>query len=801
MIAGDRIAHVRHRPSHMKKLGYVLAGLVALVAVALLGARWYVGRAEPDPGRDAVLAGLGAPVEVWRDSLGVPHVWARDEADLFRAMGYVHAQDRLWQMELFRRVADGRMAEVLGADLVKTDRFLRSLGMGRAAAADERVLAPEARALLQAYADGVNGWLRDNPGPLPPEFMVLRFRPEPWTVRNSLAIAHIMAWDLADWNLGLDLQRAIANVGPELGRELFPAYPDTGLSILPGAGAAPAAAPEQPAPVAGADIPEIPPLAAALLDRVSAARASNAWVIGGARTRSRKPILANDMHLALQAPSLWYLAALHGGGLNVTGMTLPGVPLVIAGHSDRVAWGFTNAMVDDVDFFVEQVDPADSTRYRTPEGWAPFTVRHDTIRVKGAPSVVHRVRSTRHGPVMSDVEPRAGGRVMAMRWTATEPSNVVAALMGMNRARSAAEFTRAMRDFRSPHQNVVFADVDGAFGYWMGGRVPVRSSGNGILPVRGWTGEGEWTRFLSIDEHPRVLNPAEGFVVTANNRQAAGFPHRIGNEYADPARATRIRELVVGGGRLTAADVARQQMDERDLFARRHLATAVKAARRTGDTAAIRLLAGWDGTASVDSRAAALFYTWFEELRTRVATDEFRGRPVYFSRAVLGRVLERGGSPWVDDVTTPRRETLDEVAAAAMRAAITVAAGRAWGEIHTTRIDHPLGVVGALDRSLGLNIGPFPTGGAGNTVNALGYRTRKPPFENGYGPSQRHVVDLARIDDEGGFIIPTGQSGIPTSRHYRDQTPMWRAGRLWRIPLDRSKAEARIVARLTLRPK
>jgi penicillin amidase len=458
-------------------------------------------------------------------------------------------------------------------------------------------------------------------------------------------------------------------------------------------------------------------------------------------------------------------------------------------------------MVDDVDFFVEQVDPADSTRYRTPEGWAPFTVRHDTIRVKGAPPVVHRVRSTRHGTVMSDVEPRAGGRVMAMRWTATEPSGVVSALLGMNRARSAAEFTRAMRDFRSPHQNVVFADVDGAFGYWMGGRVPVRSSGNGILPVRGWTGEGEWTRFLSIDEHPHVLNPAEGFVVTANNRQAANFPHRIGNEYADPARATRIREMVVSGGRLTAADVARQQMDERDLFARRHIATAVKAARQIGDTAATRLLAGWDGTASVDSRAAALFYTWFDELRTRVANDEFRGRPVYFSRSVLGRMLERGGSAWVDDVTTPRRETLDEVAAAAMRAAIPVVGGRAWGELHTTRIDHPLGVVGALDRSLGLNIGPFPTGGAGNTVNALGFRTRKPPFENGYGPSQRHVVDLARMDDEGGFIIPTGQSGIPTSRHYQDQTPMWRDGRLWRIPLDRSKAEARTVARLTLRPK
>lgn len=784
----------------MKKLGYALLALLVLVAVAAAGARWYVGRAEPDPGRDAALAGLAAPVEVWRDSLGVPHVWARGDADLFRAMGYVHAQDRLWQMELFRRVADGRMAEILGADLVDTDRFLRTVGMGRSAADNERLLDPGTRALLQAYADGVNAWLRENPGPLPPEFMVLRFRPQPWTIRNTLSIAKIMAWDLADWNLGLDLQRAVDAVGPELGRDLYPAYPDSGVTILED-GATPATARAAPAPrVSGVALPSIPPLAATLLEGVSAARASNAWVIGGSRTKSGKPIVANDMHLALRAPSLWYLAALHGGGYNVAGMTLPGVPVVVAGHSDRVAWGFTNAMVDDVDFFIEEADPADSTRYRTPTGSEPFVVRFDTIRVKDAPPVIHRVRATRHGPVLSDVEKRSGGRMLAMRWTALDPSREVASFVGMNRARNAAEFVAALRDFRTPHQNVVFADADGAFGYWMGGRVPVRSGGDGILPARGWTGEGEWTRYLEIGEHPHVLNPPQGYVVTANNLQSHAFPFKIGSEYADPARATRIRELVRSGGRLTAADVARQQMDVRDLFAVRHLPLAVRAARLAGDTAAARILQAWDGSATLDSRAAPLFYVWFDALRKRVGDDEFRGKPVYFGRGVLGRLLQRGGGAWVDDVRTEKRETLDELSAAAMREAVSTVAGRAWGELHATRMDHPLGVVSALDRAFGLNIGPFPSPGAGNTVNALGFG-RGPPYVNGYGPSQRHVVDMARVDDEGGFIVPTGQSGIPTSAHYRDQTPLWREGRLWRIPLDREKAEARRVARLTLTPK
>ncbi|HEU0052291.1 MAG TPA: penicillin acylase family protein, partial [Longimicrobium sp.] len=449
----------------------------------------------------------------------------------------------------------------------------------------------------------------------------------------------------------------------------------------------------------------------------------------------------------------------------------------------------------------EQIDPQDSTRYRTPDGWAPLVVRPETIQVKGKPPVVHNVRATRHGPILSDVEQRAGGRVLAMRWTALEPTPEVRSLRAMNRAESAEAMAAALRDFRNPHQNVVFADDQGNIGYWMGGTVPVRSSGDGVLPVEGWTGAGEWTRYLDFDEHPHVMNPRDGFIVTANNRQlGAAYPFHITTDWAPPYRAMRIREMVEGGRNLTAADVARQQMDVRDAFARRHLARAVAAAEAAGDSSAARELRGWDGTASVDSRAAAIFYAWFEALRTRVGDDEFRGKPVYFPRSTLETVLERGGGAWVDDVSTPETETLDALSAAAMRDAVASVAGKTWGEIHPTRIDHPLGVVKALDRALGLNIGPFPNQGSPNTVDVAGFGARKPPFVNAYGPSQRHVVDMAAVDDEGGFVIPTGQSGVPTSRHYRDQTPMWREGRLWRIPLERGKAEARAVGRMTLTP-
>lgn len=790
----------------MRRIALALAVLLALAGAVLAAGRWYVSTAEADYGRDARLPGLGAPVEVWRDSLGVPHLWAADELDLARALGYVHAQDRLWQMEFFRRVADGRLAEVLGPRLVETDRFLRTLGMGRAAAENERVLDPEAAERLRAYAEGVNAWIAENPGALPPEFLALRFRPEPWTPRHSLAISKIMAWDLADWSIGLDLQRAVDRLGEERARDLFPSYPEWGARILgPDARwsateeAAVTPAAERLGAAGAVPTPRIPPLAAWALESVSAARASNSWVIGGERTRSGKPILANDPHLGLRAPSLWYLAALHGGRTQVAGVTIPGAPAVILGRTPSVAWGFTNAMVDDVDFFVERVDSTD--RYLTPDGWARFEVREETIQVSGAAPVLHRVRVSRHGPVLSDVDPRGGDRVLAMRWTALEPSSGVRGLMAMNRARSAAELLDALRHFDDAHQNVVFADADGAYGYALAGRIPVRASGDGLLPVPGWTDEGEWRRYLSWEERPSVLRPAEGFVVTANNRQVgAEYPFHLGSHWADPFRAMRIREMLESGSAFTADQVARQQMDVRDAFAARYLPHALRAAEALGDTAALRLLGDWDAQADADSWAAALFYTWYEALRRRVGDDEFEGREVFFPRYALNRLLDAGGGPWVDDAATARVETLAELSAAALREAKETVAGRTWGEIHTTSIAHALGASGPLERLLALNIGPFPRGGSPFTVDIAGYGSR-PPFVNTHGASMRHVADLADPDGEGGFIVPTGQSGVPTSPHYRDQTPLWRAGRLWRVPLDRARAAERAVERMTLRPE
>lgn len=784
----------------MRKLLFALGTFAALILGVGVLAWVYIRSAEPDYDRSVIVAGLSAPVEVWRDSLAVPHIWARNEADLYFAQGYAHAQDRLWQMEMFRRVAEGRLSELFGERTLESDRFLRTLGMWRAAGEAEELLDPYERRLFEAYAAGVNTWIAERDGALPPEFLALRIRPEPWTVRHSLALEKIMAWDLSAYAPGLDLARAIRRLGPEKARHLVPEYPEWGAHILE----------DGPVP------PEVPVVAGAWLERLSVTRASNSWVIAGTKTRSGKPILANDMHLGLDAPGIWHLMALHadeaeGGPLDVVGMTIPGSPGVVAGHNRAIAWGYTNAYVDDFDFFIERTDPADTTRYFTPDGSEPFEVVEDTIHVRGGDPVPIIVRRTRNGPILRPSE-GGDGEWIALRWAAHDRTGSWRAIRGFNAADGWDDFVRAVELFDNPHQNVVYADTAGNIGYWMGGSVPLRGSTSvdragtpdgprrpPIAPVPGWTGEWDWVGELPFDRHPHVLNPSRGYVVTANNRQAAGaIADLVGSQWADPFRAMRIAEMLEEGGPFDTDAALRQQLDVRDAMAARYVDRAVEAAEHAGLSDAVERLRNWDLEARTDSRAAALFYVWQDRLHAHAARSLWDGPADWFTTDALHRILERRTLPWVDQGGDNAYLAL---AARAMVEADSLAEGRAWGELHHVRMDHALGSVRWLDRLLGLNIGPAPLPGSRTTVNVAHYSRRGDlPVYVTAGASQRHVVDMADVDGSGGFILPTGQSGVPTSPHYRDQFERWRSGGLWLLPLDRTKAETRVVHRMTLRP-
>lgn len=835
--------------------GAVRRVLFWALAVALLfplaGVIWLKRLAAgPVPASgELALPGLGGPVEILRDSLGVPHVWAGSLADALFAQGYLHATDRLWQLEMFRRVAEGRLSELFGEETLDADRFLRTLGLARTGR--ETAIGEGPRALVEAYARGVNAAMAGWRGFLPPEFVLLRAGFEVWELEHSLAIEKIMAWDLSQYGVSMSLAAARATAGDEAVLELLPSYPDWGVTILqdgpraaardagaeglvdqlraqvggdPGgpAGRVPAgmspwttarvpaatassgagpvssggASRELPPPVVSGDLiasARMPAAARTALEAASIARASNSWVVGGSRTRTGMPLLANDMHLSLDHPNIWYLIGLHAPGLDVVGESLPGAPGVIAGHTAGVAWGFTNAMVDDSDLFIERVDPADATRYLTAEGSEPFRVREESIRVRGRREPVRLVvRETRHGPVMTSVDPVPGGELLSYRWGAHDPSTTFDGILSMNHANSADELIAALALFTSPYQNVVFADTAGDFGYQLAGAVPLRRSGRPpLLPVPGWTGEHDWTGTLPYEHNPRLLNPSSGFIATANNRQGRDSLSLVisPNRWEDPYRAQRITELIEARADHDAESMRAIQLDVRSAFIARYRDQAGSAFRRAGLDSLAAALEAWDGRATVESTETTLFHAWAEALRTalRARFHGGAGGFGYFPRYMVGRALDAGGAS-VDSLAEQ----------AALEAAD--ASGLPWGRIHLLRIAHPFQDVPLVGGLLGFGRRDLPRPGDHYTVDAAAFEGSLPLFEVTAGPSQRSVADLGDLGRGGGFILPGGQSGRPANRHSWDQLERWRRGELWRLPLDQPEVEARTVSRLVLLP-
>jgi len=782
----------------MKTAVRIGATLVVVVLVVLAALTTWLNRSIPPIRGQESLSGLGAPVEVTWDSLGVPHITAASDSDALEALGYLHARDRLWEMETMRRAAEGRLAEILGPAALDADRYLRSLDIPYAASRCERAMAPETRSLALAYVRGINRWITAHPRPLGPEFQLLRFTPGPWTTNQLFEMGRLMAWDLVNAGGELDLARAAAKLGPERVKELFPSYPDSAAVILPkgsghwatmrpGVGARKAAALPS-AFLRLADIPAIPPLAAQLLDAASISRASNSWVIGPSRTRSGKPILANDPHLMLRAPSLWYLAVIESPGFHVAGATVPGLPAVALGHNRRIAWGLTNVGVDDVDYVIERLSD-DLSKVQTPTGWADLTVVRDSIRVRGRAAVPFTLRRGPHGPLVGRPPDGDPHTELALRWNAHDPSDELTAMLGVDRAGSWTEFRAALAGFKAPEQNWIYADVDGNIGYQMSGAVPVRRSGNGLLPTPGWTDEGKWERYLDFEQLPWTLNPPEGFIVTANNRVIGPeYPYLITTNWDLGYRAERIRELILagGGGRFSADDVRRMQMDTVDAFARWAKEIAAKAAGDVSRPDVASALHEWSGVMGADRTEPSIFWTWYRALQRLTFEDELPNG--YAPSSPLHRWLRAGTSPWFDDVRTPEKEDLPQLAARAMREALPIAEGKRWGALHRTVSAHMLGSQGILDRLLGLNIGPTPRAGSLYTVDVADFG-RRPPYLNTHAASFRQVVDLADIE-HGGMIITTGESGNPLSRRYRDQVGRWMRGELWTVPLEKADVHA-----------
>ncbi len=806
----------------MRVAGWVAALLLA-VAIAAAGAvLWYRQATLPEHEGTLRLRGLGAPVTIARDAQGVPHISAASEADALFALGYAHAQDRLWQLEFDRRIAQGRVSEIAGPDALESDRFMRTLGIYRAAQVIAGNLDAGSLALLEAYGAGINAYLQDDRSVLPPEFLLTRTpRPAPWRPADTVAWTLMMAWDLASASYYNELARLrlAARFSKAEIDEIRPPYPGEAplktrdyVELYRSLGVAgPGGSPPQTLMQQAARLARLHPL-----DPFGSGEGigSNNWIVSGAHTKSGKPLLANDPHLGLSTPSVWYFARLHAPGLDVFGATLPGVPYVILGRTPKVAWGFTNTGTDALDLYLERVDPDDLQRYQTPDGFARFDTRIETIGVRGEPPVVMTVRATRHGPVMSDAVPalqqalpRGGGAryVLAVRWTAFEPTDgTLGAIRAMNHATDAAQFEQALRDFTVVMQNVGFADSDGHIGFVAAGRLPLRRADNdmmGLAPAPGWDARYDWQGWLPFEQLPRVIDPPDGIIVTANQRiTPAGYPHFVTSEWNLPYRSDRIRALLRDFPRHDVASFARIQADVTSLAARDFLQAlrGTQPATEGGKAALARLLA-WDGTMRADEPEPLIFHAWLRKLRARLFDDDFgpladsfvaHTEMTHFTLDVLtGRTSARD---WCDDLSTPdRHETCAEQAAGALDdtvAELTRDGGRElsalkWGKAHRAVFEHrPLSFVPVLRDWFELGI-TDPGDTFSVDVGSLRLRGDH-PFETRHAPSLRAIYDLS--DGGGQWIFGPGQVGNPFSEHYGDLLTDWRNVRYrkvdWNMP-------------------
>jgi penicillin amidase len=750
--------------------------LLLLLVAAASGYLWLRSSLPLADGRLA-LPGLSAEVRITRDAHGVPTITAQNDRDAAFALGFLHAQDRLFQMDLMRHFGAGRLSEWFGTRTLASDRSMRVLGLYRAAERQYAVLSPAVRGVLDAYAAGVNAYL-DERRALPPEYDVVGVTPEPpWRPADTLVWGKIM--DLAlTGNYRGELLRArlLQRLSPADLAILYPAYPAS-------------------APVTLRDVQAA--LRGLPLDRIYASlpeggpqRASNNWVVSGARTVSGKPLLANDPHLDFSAPGVWYLARIETPKGTLAGVTAPGTPFVILGHNERIAWGFTTTGSDVEDVFVEKLDPADPHRYMTPEGPAPFITRQEVIKVRGGAPVVMTVRATRHGPVISDIAGKGAtagpGDVLSLAatWLADDDRSPQA-IWDMAQARNWTEFRAALRNMAAPQQNIVYADVDGNIGFIAPARVPIRAKGNGWLPVPGWSGEYDWKGYVPFDALPTAYNPPSGRVVTANNKIVPdNYPYFFGRDWDYPNRAERITTLLDRTQRQSLDGSAVIQADTVSLMARRLLPLLLAAKPDSSRAeAAVARLSQWDGRMDRDEVAPLLFVAWLRELGRTILAD--RLGPAFHDYWGLHpdvmRLILTEHQTWCDDVDTPAVETCTEVIGASLDRALDDLTRRygaqmddwRWGRVHEAVFRNALwSNVPVLRDWFTPRI---PADGGTDTVDAGAFSIRDAaaPFADVHGPTLRMIVDLA-APEKARFMIAPGQSGNPLSAHYSDLLEPWR---------------------------
>lgn len=768
----------------MKKILIVI--LILIIVSAITGGIYInniSNRCVPDYNENIKLEGLTDNVTVYRDSFAVAHVYAKNEDDLYRAVGYLMAQDRLWQMDLIRRATTGRLSEILGEELIETDLLMRALRIPEKSATIFKNSETQLTTALKAFSNGINQYIENNKTGLPVEFSILGYTPETWQPEHSLNIIGYMAWGLTmPWLSKLFYYKIEKKVGRQKSGILFPDISAQQNAVFPDYKAD------------TSEIKSVENLFSGCIRLrelgLEIFNCSNSWAVSGSKSTTGKPMLANDMHLGLSIPGIWYqMHHVIEGKLDVTGLLLPGYFAIVAGHNKNIAWGFTNVMVDDMDFYLETLNPEYPDEYKFNGEWHKMKIYKEIINIKGGKQVEKKIRFTHRGPVISGFK-NIDTQVISMRWIGNEYSNEARGLYLLNRAGNWSEFKDALKTFRTVSQNVVYADINNNIGMYCCAGVPIRK-GNKFTIVPGDTDEYDWKGFVPFEELPFTFNPESGYVYSANNKTVGeNYPYYISNWFDLPYRADRIKAMLTEKQKLSVEDFISMQADNKSVFVEKLIPDIIKEINNTDnlntlEKQCIKILSSWDGSLTEESSAAVIFEEFYILLIKNIFKDEMEEdifKEFLSNNILVNNAIEniwKTNSGWYDDITTDIKENFSEIVNKSFKEAVNSIKKELgsnpgqweWGNIHKLNLKHPLGRVKILDLLFDLNRGPFEVGGSYHTVCAYSYTLSK-PIEVDFGVSNRHIYSMSDWD-KSLTVIPTGNSGIPANQHYCDQTTLY----------------------------
>ncbi len=739
---------------------------------------------------DITLKGLKSEVKVYRDEYAIPHIYAENEHDLYCAVGYVMAQDRLWQMDLLRRATTGQLAEIFGEDLIDSDLLLRSL---RSPEKSEYVMknsSPKLMDAIEAFASGVNQFIESHKNNLPIEFTLLGYQPDKWEPVHSVNLIGYMAWDLAmSWQSEAILYKIAQKTGSKKANMLYPDLSEQKSVTFPYFKLDSTLNADTSELAFRYDLQKINQSLEKL--GLGVFYGSNNWAVAGSKTKSGKPMLANDMHLGLFAPGLWYqIHQVVPGKLDVSGVILPGQPLIICGHNQNIAWGMTNVMIDDLDFYKETIHPDNPNLYKLDSEWKEMEIKNEKIKLPDGEIVEKKIRFTHRGPIVSQHK-NLKNTVISMRWMGNEKSNELKSVYLLNRAENWQDFKAALKSFKSISQNIAFADTKGNIGLFCAAGIPKRK-GNPALLLPGETSEFDWQGIVPFDSLPYVYNPECGFIASANSRTIGpDYPYYISYWFDLPQRYNRIREMLKERNDITTKDFKNIQNDNHSLLAKQMLPTMITEMEKVKNLlseheAMLNKLKKWQGNYLMESSEALFFEQFYLKYMENLLQDEMTDSlyKEFISSKILVRNIVNSTwngkyRVWCDNVNTPEKENFHELINTSFVEAYTELEKKfgkntekwKWGKVHQLTLAHPMSKVKILDFLFGLSSKTYPVPGSFHTVGVYSYKFTN-PFSVHHGASHRHIYTLDDWNNSE-TVIPTGISGIPASKHYCDQTKMY----------------------------